>query len=165
MRPFWNLPFLCRMMEGKCLSLAVCLLFLEAFAGSQEVAHHADKLLCFLERTEIEQINLDIAVFLLNAVLLFMAQLRDMRLEGIAFYQQGIAVLEITSANHLSRGFHDLVHLTCNGKELVDIFLWQGIEVVIYVLHARLEHTFQAIDNLREVVATQMEPGILLYGL
>ena len=87
MRPFWNLPFLCRMMEGKCLALAVCILFLEAFAGSQEVAHHADKFLCFLERTEIEQINLDIAVFLLNAVLLFMAQLRDMRLEGIAFYQ------------------------------------------------------------------------------
>ena len=115
MRPFWNLPFLCRMMEGKCLSLAVCLLFLEAFAGSQEVAHHADKLLCFLERTEIEQINLDIAVFLLDAVLLLVAQLRDVRLEGIAFNQEGIAVLEIAGTYHLGRCFHHLVHCSCDG--------------------------------------------------
>ena len=140
------------------------LLGLESLAGTEQMARDAHELLALLKGGEIEEGGADVAVFLLDAILLLMAHLGDVALDGVAFDEEFLGLGEVAGLDHLVGLLKETVDVVADGDELVDVCLGHGVEVVVDVFDAGLEHTLEAVDHLGDAVATEMEPGVLLDG-
>ena len=76
------------------------ILLLEPAAGAQQVARHADKLLRFLKGAQIEQVDLDIAVLALDAVLLIVAHGGQLAFQRVTVDEYLVRTGEVARYNH-----------------------------------------------------------------
>lgn len=129
------------------------------------MARDADDFLGLLECGEIEEVNLQVLFIALDAVLLLVANLRDATFDGIAFNEYFIDAVKVTACDEPVGLFEEFVNRIADGNELIDVGLRHGIEVVVHVFQARFKHAFETVDDLRDAVASEVEPGVFLHSL
>ena len=128
------------------------------------MAHRGDKLLCFLKSVEVKNFYTQVALFRLHSDHLAVAKRRKRVACLVGFDHKQVGFFEVAVVYHAARFVNSLECHVFYRFEFVNQGLRQRREVVVDMFETGIGNTFQAVNDLRNAVAPEVEPCVLFHS-
>ena len=109
----------------------------ETLRCAEQVTRIGDDFLGFLQCTEVEERDFEAGLIILDALEKRMTDGRNVTLEGVAFYEELIALREVVLIDTLLYSFEKVVSALDDGGVFFDVSGRKRVEVVVYVFENR----------------------------
>ena len=109
----------------------------ETLRCAEQVTRIGDDFLGLLQCTEVEERDFEAGLIILDALEKRMADGRNVTLEGVAFYEELIALREVVLIDTLLYSFEKVVGALDDGGVFFDVSGGKRVEVVVYVFENR----------------------------
>ena len=109
----------------------------ETLRCAEQVTRIGDDFLGLLQCTQIEERDFEAGLIILDALEKRMTDGRNVALEGVAFYEELIALREVVLIDTLLYSFEKVVSALDDGGVFFDVSSRKRVEVVVYVFENR----------------------------
>lgn len=109
----------------------------ETLRCAEQVTRIGDDFLGLLQCTQIEERDFEAGLIILDALEKRMTDGRNVALEGVAFYEELIALREVVLIDTLLYSFEKVVSALDDGGVFFDVSGRKRVEVVVYVFENR----------------------------
>lgn len=109
----------------------------ETLRCAEQVTRIGDDFLGLLQCTEVEERDFEAGLIILDALEKRMTDGRNVALEGVAFYEELIALREVVLIDTLLYSFEKVVGALDDGGVFFDVSGGKRVEVVVYVFENR----------------------------
>ena len=123
--------------DGEVLWILLLYLGAETLRCAEQVTRIGDDFLGLLQCTEVEERDFEAGLIILDALEKRMTDGRNVALEGVAFYEELIALREVVLIDTLLYSFEKVVGALDDGDVFFDVSGGKRVEVVVYVFENR----------------------------
>lgn len=109
----------------------------ETLCCAEQVTRIGDDFLGLLQCTQVEERDFEAGLIILDALEKRMTDGRNVALEGVAFYEELIALREVVLIDTLLYSFEKVVGALDDGGVFFDVSGRKRVEVVVYVFENR----------------------------
>ena len=109
----------------------------ETLRCAEQVTRIGDDFLGLLQCTQVEERDFEAGLIILDALEKRMTDGRNVALEGVAFYEELIALREVVLIDTLLYSFEKVVSALDDGGVFFDVSGRKRVEVVVYVFENR----------------------------
>ena len=109
----------------------------ETLRCAEQVTRIGDDFLGLLQCTQVEERDFEAGLIILDALEKRMTDGRNVALEGVAFYEELIALREVVLVDTLLYSFEKVVSALDDGGVFFDVSGRKRVEVVVYVFENR----------------------------
>lgn len=109
----------------------------ETLCCAEQVTRIGDDFLGLLQCTQVEERDFEAGLIILDALEKRMTDGRNVALEGVAFYEELIALREVVLIDTLLYSFEKVVSALDDGGVFFDVSGRKRVEVVVYVFENR----------------------------
>ena len=109
----------------------------ETLCCAEQVTRIGDDFLGLLQCTQVEERDFEAGLIILDALEKRMTDGRNVALEGVAFYEELIALREVVLVDTLLYSFEKVVSALDDGGVFFDVSGRKRVEVIVYVFENR----------------------------